>query len=197
MSHDSSDDARKVALRVALATLEGQYEIRGHKVNVHVSPCSWMYPGYGFQIGFKMQTGAAWGYVVDRKLTVETATKADVQRMLDSEVVVGDCTRCSVPFVKEPKSNRGNLCESCWTDDWKKKVDGLEKKAKHNLERQDARMLKKGYTHRVTAWVHAGGDDKTVDFYCIGRPVKGEIESHLRKMGSRVLDDYQVIPLNK
>lgn len=196
MSHDN--DPAKVVLKTALATIEGKYTAHGLELDVKVSPCSWMYQGYGFQAEY---TGAdCHGFVNDQPLAVEAATRADVQRLLDA-LPKGACTRCSKPYVRDAHTAkyRGTLCEPCWMDDFNKRCKAEEEKERKSLERQDARMLKKGYTHRVSAWVHpsGGGDDYLLDFYSKGEPTKEDVRRLLQKKGSRVFDDYGVVKLDK
>jgi uncharacterized Zn finger protein (UPF0148 family) len=193
MSHDDAPD--RAAIKTALATLEGKYEVRGHKMDVTVALCCYDYKITDIRLSFKLESGKAWGCADGRGVTVKTATRADVQSILDSTLVDKTCTRCKVSLVAEPGSNRGTLCETCWTDDWKKKVDKAQEADRKALDRQDKRMIAKGFTHRVTAWVHAGGDDKQIDLYTTGEPSKEEIVKYLRKAGSRVVDDYKVFPL--
>jgi len=75
--------------------------------------------------------------------------------------------------------------------------DQVTAKERDLIARRDKRMAAKGYTHRVTAWVHAGGDDRQIDFYVKGTPSDAFIKKALRKEGSRVLDDYSVVTLKK
>lgn len=201
MSKDAGTD-KFTGRKVALATLQGSYQTHGLPVDVSVSPCSWMYEGYGFQIGYEMPERRCWGHCIDKALTVETATRADVQRMLDADLRAQPCARCTTPFLfntTDRGSNRGTLCETCWMDDFNKENERHMEKENRALARKDAAMAKKGYTHRVSAWVHParGGDDYLIDFYSKKLPTPCEIEALLRKEGSRRLDDYGIVALTK
>ena len=193
MSHDDAPD--RAAIRTALATLEGKYEVRGHKIDVTVALCCFDYKITDIRLSFKLESEKAHGCVDGKGVTVKTATRADVQSILDSTLVDKTCSRCKVSFVAEPTSNRKDLCEDCWMDDWKKEVAKIEEADRKALARQDRKMMLKGMTHRVTAWVHAGGDDRQIDLYTEGEPSVEEIKKYLKRAGSRVLDDYKIFPL--
>lgn len=197
MSKDARMDDKQVVRDVALRTLRGRYVTGGIEVNVHVDPCAWMYPGYGFQFSYATVDGSCHNSIHGgRDLTVETATRGDVQRLLDTVLKPAQCARCKVTYLFDPKSNRGTLCEKCWMEDWQKGVDALMEKERRKVARKDANMLKKGYTHRITAWVHpTRGDDYAVDMYTKGQPSADYIRREIKKMGSRVDDDYSVTAL--
>jgi hypothetical protein len=197
MSNDATANDPAVQRKVALATLEaGQYTAHGLAFKVRVSPCSWMYEGYGFQVEYNALDETSHGFKLDKALKVETATRADVQRLLDS-LTPTTCSRCKTPYVlaDDTKTYRGTLCEPCWAVDFKKRCEEEDKKERAAIARQDAKMLKKGYTHRISAWVHAGGDDKLVDWYVQGEPTQEQVSRLLKRARSRVLDDYKIIPL--
>lgn len=199
MSHDH--DPERAALRATLATIEGSYTAHGYAMTVKVSPCSWMYQGYGLQVEYTAADGRFHGFLNDKPRKVEDTTRADVQRLLDGLLAPVKCSRCETGYLlgEDSKKYRGTLCEPCWMDDFKKRCDADAEKERRRVARQDARMVKKGYTHRISAWVHpaGGGDDYLVDFYCKGEPTKEDVAKLLRKNGSRVLDDYGVEALAK
>lgn len=198
MSHDNAPDA--VALKTTLATIEGQYTAHGYALNVRVSPCSWMYQGYGLQVEYTAVDGRCHGFLNEKARKVEDTTRADVQRLLDT-LAPSACSRCQTGYLlgEDSKKYRGTLCEPCWTEDFKKRCAAEEEKDRKALARRDANMLKKGYTHRVTAWVHPsrGGDDFMIDFYGKSEPTPAEVKRLLQKEGSRVFDDYTVVKLTK
>jgi len=57
-------------------------------------------------------------------------------------------------------------------------------------------MKAKGMRCRVTAWIHpADGDDDQVDWYFPVPPTTKQIRAFLRKEGSEILDDFEIIRL--
>jgi hypothetical protein len=197
MSHDEKSETKRTAIKVALATLQGKYEVRGHKMDVHVALCCYEFGVTPIRVGFKLESGKAWGHTDGERITVYNATRADIQALLESTLVDRTCARCKVAFIAEPKCNRGALCETCWLEDFEKQCQKDAEADRKALARQDAKMLQKGFTHRVNAWIHAGGDDRLVEMYTTGEPTTEEIQSMLKRRGSRVLNDYTVVDLRK
>lgn len=196
MSHDDKAETKRDAIKLALATLRGKYEVRGHKMDVDVALCCYDYGITPIRLSFKLDSGKAWGCVDgEDRITLLNATRADVQRILDSGLVDKTCERCKVAFVAEPKSNRRDKCETCWLEDFDKECKAMEEADRKALERQDRKMLAKGMAYRVSAWIHAGGDDKLVDYYYSVKPTAEEIQKSLRRARSRVVDDYTVVDL--
>lgn len=48
--------------------LDGKYTVHGIGVTVSVSPCSWMYKHYGFQIEYRAVDGSSWGHILRKNL---------------------------------------------------------------------------------------------------------------------------------
>ncbi|MCK9987743.1 MAG: hypothetical protein AzoDbin1_04215 [Azoarcus sp.] len=169
----------------------------GAELTAEISPCCWMYPGYGLQVTVQMKDG---GNVIKHRKDViwEQATESQVIEFTES-IGVCSCSRCGKPAFDPATcdTNRAGLCEHCFLSD----LDAQHKKSKakeeQKLKRRDAAKKRQGFTHRVTAWVHpeAGGDDYMVDLYCKGKPSAAQIKAELKKSGSRVLDDYQILEL--
>src|SRR5262249_10316775 len=87
-----------------------------------VSPCIFMYPGYPLQIRvtLRRKPGESLGdaYAVDRSKTADTATEADVARLLEPVRII-PCRRCAAPAFDPDtiETNRAWLCESCFLQD--------------------------------------------------------------------------------
>lgn len=174
--------------------MNGNYDAHGTTFKVEVSPCSWMYPGYGFQFGFKDTNGMSWGYLGRKSITEKEATKDDVRDMLETMIWPITCTTCSGPGFTYKGNNRGTECEKCFTTKLKAEFDEAQKDIDKEVTRQDRLHRTKGCTHRISAWVHpkGGGDDFQVDYYSVGAPTPASIKKLLRNEGSAVLDDYTV-----
>lgn len=160
-----------------------------------VSPCSWMYPGYGLQIQIQLAPNGGTAYLISKGKSFTEATEADIDAMLESVKLV-QCSRCgSLAFDPETVStNRAGKCETCFIGDLDKELDAARKKDAEKLKRTNARMKAKGMTHRVDAWVHpaGGGDDYLVSLYVNGAPTKSLIQKELKKLKSSILDDYTI-----
>lgn len=176
--------------------LDDNYAVHGIELKVSVSPCSWMNEGYGLQVEYTSADRRSHGFIGDKKFDQANATKENVVEMLQTHLTLQDCGTCKLPCLIDPKSNRGTSCEKCFMkalrSEWDKE-DALEEK---KLEAEIAKMKKQGYTHRVAMWIHpASGDDYQMDVYTKGEPTTERIQDTLKKKRSKVLTDYQVIPL--
>lgn len=170
-------------------------------LQAEVSPCVFMYPGYPLQVQvtFQQKDGRSGGSarVVDRQLNCDTANDGDVARLLAC-VATMRCKRCSA-LAFDPatvETNRAGLCEQCFLSDLQASVDKAMEEERRLLADQDRRMKAKGMRFRVTAWIHDDeGDDSQVDWYFPVQPKEERIRALLRKEGSDILDDFQVIEL--
>lgn len=174
----------------------------GIRLEGEVSPCVFMYPGYPLQVTVTLRrlSGESLGvaYAVDRALTVETATDADVSCLL-SAIQSTSCSRCSAPAFDPAtvETTRGGLCESCFVGELHAELAKFAETEKRRLANRDRRMKAKGMTVRVSAWIHpdAGGDDYQTDWYFAARPTQAHIRQLLRDEGSSIGDDFQIITL--
>lgn len=167
-------------------------EVDGAKLTLEVSPCSWMYAGYGLQVEISMVGGGS-AFIHNKALLFENATSADLESLFDSVRIV-KCSRCGRPAFdhKAVSTNRAGLCESCFMSDLDEEFAEAQKEEANRFDLLDAQHRKEGFTHRVDAWIHAGrGEDTQISFYMV-RPTDADIRRALRKNKSRVLDDYSV-----
>lgn len=164
------------------------FEQNGVTFTADISPCSWMYPGYGLQVGITSSVGTIYNH--DKKVPFEKATKADFKRL--STVHLAKCSRCSGVCIDHTKhdTNRAGLCETCFISDLNAKCALEQSKEDKRIEREEKRMRAKGFTHRVNAWVHAGGDDYEMVIYSKGEMPEKEIVKRLKAKGSRILNDF-------
>lgn len=172
----------------------------GYKLSASISPCAWMYPGYGLQIKVDLIEGGGCAYLANKEVKWEEATEADFDALV-SRVRLKPCARCGKPAFDPAAhdTNRSGLCESCFMGDLNAEFEAVQKVEHEETARTDADMKAKGYTHRVEAWIHpvSGGDDFQIAFYFEGVPSKASIRAVLKKNGSGVFNDYQIIDLNK
>lgn len=173
-------------------------EIDGVVLTLEISPCSWMYPNYGLQVQVTMENNGGNVYLLDKAVKFENATEADLNRLFDRVKLV-KCKICGKPAFDPTaaETNRDGKCETCFVGQLRKQFEKDQKKEDQRMAKLDAKYLKKGYTHRVDAWIHpAAGEDSMVTFYTQGEPSKDLIAAQLRKARSTVLDDYTVRPLS-
>lgn len=165
-------------------------------LSASISPCSWMYPGHGLQIQVVLEETGARGFArIDTPF--EKATEADIEAMLGGYQITA-CARCGGPrfAYEEHQGNRGELCERCFMSDLNAELKKAQEKEQRTVARRDANHKKKGYTHRVTAWVHPPrGSDYQIDVYYKGEPSKADIHAVLREKRSAELDQYTVVAL--
>jgi len=169
-----------------------RFQIDGSELTACVSPCVWMYRNYPLQIQVMIKGGGV-AYLKNPHKTWETASEQDVID-LASTVKLRSCPRCDKPAYDPDtvETNRGGLCEHCFMSDLDAELLQLKRKEEAKVRRRDTNMRKKGYTHRLTGWVHpAMGSDVQMDWYFRGLPSKMEIQEALRKAGSVSLNDYQ------
>jgi hypothetical protein len=167
----------------------------GETFTAEVSPCSWMYPGYGLQISVRKKNGGGSPYTVRCAETkFEFATTADFDRLC-AGVKVAPCTRpgcrTGTQFV-DPTSNRKGWCEPCFLAKWQAECDQIQARMAEREKKYDAKMRARGMRYKVVAWIHAGGDDKQVVIYYPAKPIDETVKAQLRKMRSRVLNDYTI-----
>lgn len=168
-------------------------------VTSSISPCCWMYPGHGLQIRVTLLNGGS-AYIHDVEKPFDHSSEADVDRLL-KQVRVIPCSRCG-DHAFDPASvisNRNGLCEKCFLSDLDAEFAEAKAKEQAEITALNAKMLAEGYTHRVDAWIHpvAGGDDRQVSLYYIGKPSDRTVRRRLQMEGSSVLEDYVILPLKE
>lgn len=182
------DDLKKLCMKKKVGDVE---------LAAAISPCSWMYPGYGFQIMVTMEPNGGSGSLINKPLAFEKATESDVRTLLDG-VRITPCRKCGKPAF-DPTSistNRASKCEACFIAELNAEFAQATERENRKLQRLDIKYKGQGYTHRVDAWIHPvrGGDDRQISFYMVD-PNEKQIKAEIKKSGSGVLDDYKIIPL--
>lgn len=172
-------------------------QVDGVELAATVSPCSWMYPGYGLQITVLIKPEGGSGILLDKAISFEKATESDVKTLLDRVRTI-PCKNCGKTAF-DPTSistNRESKCEPCFLAKLNAEFAAAQAAEKRKFEQLDAEHKAAGSTHRVDAWIHpsSGGDDRQISFY-LNNPTDRRIKSEIKKAGSAVLNDYKVIPL--
>lgn len=162
-----------------------------------VSPCVFMYPGYPLQVQVtligKASENLGNAIIANRRLSANTATEADVRDLM-ANVRTRPCGRCGTSAFDPTtvETNRNGLCEGCFLGDLEAK---WAKEAEAECRHRQA-MKAKGMSFQAIAWVHPNdGDDYQVDWFFPARPTAPEIRVLLRKEGSTILDDFEIIAL--
>jgi len=175
-------------------SLNGEYTTAGESIDVKISPCAWGYPYYGLQFEYTSIDGRTNGFIHDKKIGCETATKKDVQKLLDDHLTKAKCSTCDGSYLKSDKVEKkyqNTLCTLCNHKEVKLKSDLEQKQEANKLLAQDKQQVKSGHKFRITAWIHPkSGDDYTLDFYYKVLPSDSEIKNTIKSKGSIVLDDY-------
>lgn len=169
-------------------------EIDGHEITAVVSPCSWMYHGYGLQLTIDLDVGGR-TYPVLKAKPFETATESDADELLKGvHLAECACPGCKgVQFV-DPTSNREGKCEKCFLGELNNEYEAAKAKADAEEAVIDKEKYEQGFRYKVIAWIHPerGGDDYSMALYCTIKPTKAAIKKELKKLGSSVLDDFQM-----
>lgn len=161
-----------------------------------VSPCCYMYPGYGVQLRVELASGG-WTIVHDKSIKFSDCTIEQAQALAETARIC-KCSSCENPAIDPSTSDthRAGQCEKCFLAKLRLELEADQKKELEKLKKKDGKMNLKGYTHRVEAWVHpeSGGDDFQVSYWMIS-PTTEFIAETLRKQGCSVANDFTVIAL--
>lgn len=91
------------------------FTVDGHQITAEVSPCSWMYEGYGLQLTVCHTSGANIYPLL--KKPFEQATEEDAESLLKgiqlAKCLTSECD--GIQFV-DPTSNRAGFCEKCFLE---------------------------------------------------------------------------------
>ncbi|POA78654.1 hypothetical protein [Pseudomonas sp. DP16D-R1] len=165
------------------------------ELTAEISPCVFMYPGYGLQLTVKLPNGG--NTIVSRKdIPIETATEQDCQALMET-VKVLPCKTCQKPAFDPStcRTNRDGECESCFMAKLNAEFEKDMKKEDDKLKRDDAKYKARGYTHRVHAWIHPpSGSDYELMMWMIN-PTPEQITAELKKKKSADTTDYKLIEL--
>lgn len=178
-----------------LKHLEVQKNIGDTTVTAKVSPCSWMYDGYGLQISVALTSGGT-ATIHRKQIAFEAATEADVRTLLEG-VRVLPCTKCGKPTFdpKTVETRESTECEACVKAAFDAEFEKGQVEERKKIAALDAKQKAKGFTHRIDGWVHPeSGGDHPVSFY-MTKPTVQQIRGDLRKLGSMVESDFAIVTL--
>lgn len=179
--------------RLKLTRIEGTATL-----SCEISPCCFMYPNYGLQIGVSLNGSRE--AIKHGKVSMTSATGADVQALFDSVKLI-ECGECKGPAFDPAtiSTNARGLCPACMekvsSAEFEEEMKLIEERERVATSRRHAHARARGFTHEVIAWLHPeSGDDEAVIFHT-KTDAKDEIEKILRKHGSVVTSDFTVTKL--
>ena len=166
-------------------------EHNGEQVFFSVSPCSWMYPRYGLQVGISL---------------TQDGVNAETEFVLDKGFDAIDkpmqhLNEAARTMVEKWLAENGTAPLHDLRAKWQAakaqfavEIEKDEKRTAAAREREDKRYKAKGYTHRIDAVIHpAHGDDHLSVSYVAGIPTEEDIARIL--FSSVVKSDYVVTEL--
>ncbi len=165
--------------------------INGDKVNISISPCSWMDEYYGLQLKCTLLSTNETIYIIS-KIKYNEATDEDFDNLCTTLYLDTPC-KCGNNRLRSSKmisTNRGDLCEKCFIEKLDKEFAIEAEEEKKEIEAQDKKMKQKGFNYKVTAWIHGNGDDQCVEIYYKTEPTTADIKKALKQ--SVVKDDYTI-----
>lgn len=161
---------------------------QGREVFVAVSPCSWMYAGYGLQIRLSVKANAYNAeaeFVRERSIAAETMSRAELHAA--ATVLATQWLEMNGP-AKLDKAVTDWAVKAAKFD--KAIAKEARKEAKARLKRL-TKLQEQGFTHVVDAWIHPkSGDDYQTEVCLSAAPDAADISRVLRP--STCKTDYKV-----
>lgn len=159
---------------------------KGQLVYASVSPCSWMYRGYGLQLQLSLKEN---GYNAE---SVFTNDKSFDCYGIPVEDITPKAQSLAVTYLQTKGLEPLQKALDFWAAAEKKWEETL-KEEEAQLLRDHAKAKAKGYTHYIIGWVHNTGDDYQVGAYTAGVPTEAQIKKLLK--WSVVKTDYIITEL--
>jgi hypothetical protein len=164
---------------------------KGRNIHVEISPCSWMYPGYGLQIKLSTKEHACNAEsIFDRNHEI----KADE---ISTGALVKEAHAQAARWLEANGVAKIDQAVAKWAEASVKFDAAIKKEQKREEKARIRRLTKRqaeGYTHVVDAWIHpSSGDDYRTEACVVGEPSAADIQRILAK--SRVKTDYKVTPI--
>jgi len=159
---------------------------KGQLVYASVSPCSWMYQGYGLQIQLSLKENG------ENAESVFPKDKEFECRDVSLDILMPRAQSLAISYLQTNGLEPLQKALDHWAEA-QKKWDEILKKEEAALLRDHAKHKAKGFTHYTTGWVHSSGDDYQVGAYSKGAPTEAQIKKLLKR--SVVKTDYAVTEL--
>lgn len=161
---------------------------QGQTVFFSLSPCSWMYPGYGLQVKLSLTPNGFNGasvFINDKSIqgdraALEAAAPGAVDKWLSVHGVQ--------PLHDAVAKNATLEAEFALENERNRRRDQVRD------QKRIAKLKQQGFTHRIDGWVHpSSGSDRQVSVVTKGTPTDAMIKSALR--GCSLKTDYKVSAL--
>lgn len=153
----------------------------GRTVHGEISPCAWMYPGYGMQVrlALKLHACNAESEFLRWKTPYKQSSDSDVLAHVHAFLAKDGLKNLEAALVR-------------WAQAQAEFAEQDRKLAAADARRVASRKAK-GYTHRMLAWVHPrAGSDFQIEAWFKSEPTRPEVVAILRKQGSVLFDDFKV-----
>lgn len=178
-----------------LHSLKLELFVGNARLVVKVSPCSFMYPGYGLQLSVTLNDGQQ--SIISNRQPMTNVTATDVQALFD-KVKVHKCVQCDAPAFDRAtiSTNAEGMCWECInvlieTEFAAENACEVEKMDRElNARKADAKVL--GQTHLVTAVIHPAHGDDYCEYFFTQSDSPAQIKAVLLKTGCQVTTDYRV-----
>jgi len=164
-----------------------------------IDGCSWMYDGHVLQITIQKNDGSWVQRKADKAFRV--CTVRDFDRLCKRPVKFNPCVRpgCKHTWIDKEGgyTNREGMCESCFTARMRANLDQELAQEQDDKKARDRRAYAKGMRFVAVIWIHASGDDYSVEMLQNVMISNDHILRVLRNRRSRVLNDWTVYSLSK
>lgn len=166
-----------------------QVEFAGKAVYYSLSPCSWMYPGYGCQVQLSMVAAPVnAGSVFALEKEFAGKDRAELEAVAES-VALRWLHKHGVAPIEEAQRK----WETAAAEFAAEEAKHVERAAKRQAAAL-AKLKAQGFAFILNGWVHPNsGDDRPVSIAYKTRPGDADIKRALR--GCTVKTDYVVTPL--
>jgi hypothetical protein len=157
--------------------------------HVRISPCSWMYPGHKIQIGISLKENAPNIATIFQKSETMEWDKENHPAMLKE---ARNVTRNYLKEHGRIELDKAEKKHQKLNREW----EIHQEKELQEQKKREIRLINKGFTHRLDAWIHPSHDsDFQIKVYFMGEPTKTEVQKQLKKC--QVKTDYKVSILVK
>jgi len=171
--------------------------IDGVKLHTTLPLYFWLYPKPSYTLAADVHIEGGGNARVKSDVPFSEATEADVAAML-AKVRLIPCKVCGTKTFDPAtvETNRDGKCEKCFLAELDASLKAHQAKQAERDAKKDRQMRKKGFTHKVVAWVHpAAGDDYQIVAYFGLEPTEAEIKGLIKGKRGAQLGQYAVTKL--
>jgi hypothetical protein len=155
---------------------------KGVTVHVQISPCSWMYGGYGTQVRLALKENSV------NAEAIFFNDKSKPAQDLSREDILAQARDIAAAWLEKNGTKPIEKAQAEWAKLGPKLRAAVEKEQEREKKRQakeDAGMKRAGYTHRTVAWIHPrSGDDYQAYIFTKGLPTAADLVKLKKDSGS-------------